>query len=114
MPVQTHIFVGDNLNILNVTSSLENLTKNILGDPLVQSTNVQRPLVRLGSCSSEAASAGWGHHIDLTGRGDGSRDGIVVLGDMQRRRRKGLSLSILDTFESRCASIGLRCGVGGG
>jgi hypothetical protein len=35
-----YILVGDNLDILNVASGFKNLSQNILGNPLVKTTDV--------------------------------------------------------------------------
>ena len=80
----TYILVRDNLNILNMTSGLEDLAQDILSDSLIQSTDIERSLVRLGRGSSEAGT-GRRHH-GLVGRGDGAGDRVVVLGDVQRRQ----------------------------
>lgn len=80
----TYILVRDNLDILNVTSRLEDLAQDILGDSLVQSTNIERSLIRFGRSSSEAGT-GRRHHGPV-GRGDGAGDRVVVLGDVQRRQ----------------------------
>lgn len=50
-----YILVGNNLHILNMTRSLKDLAKNVLGYTLLQASNVQRPLVRLRGCPSEVA-----------------------------------------------------------
>ncbi len=82
---QTYILIGDDFDILDMAGSLKDLAQNILGNPLVEATDVQGSLVRLGSRSSEIISAGWRHHAAIF-TADCSRDGVVVGGDVKRRR----------------------------
>lgn len=51
----TYVLVGNDLDVLNMSSSLEDLAENVLGNSLVQASHVQRALVRLGSCPTKVA-----------------------------------------------------------
>jgi hypothetical protein len=110
----THVLIRDDLHILYVTSSLEDLTKNILRNARVESTDVKRPLVRFGShTAGESTRAVWGHHTALIaghGGGNSRRDRVRVLRNVQRRRRhvSRVGLAILAAFEARSARVGLR------
>lgn len=77
----SYILVGDNLDVLDMTSSLKDLAQDILGDSLVETSDVQSPLVRLRS------STGGGHDATVLahGRGHASGDGVVAGVDVQRR-----------------------------
>ena len=119
----TYILIRDNLDVLNVTGSLEDLTENILCDTLVEAANVQSTLVRFGGSTSESSSTCRRHQSTLIGRkgrGNRSRDRVGILRDMQRRRREVgcIGLAILVAVEARGARIGLGrwwqlAGVGG-
>lgn len=65
MSDSAYILIGDDLDVLDMTSSLKYLTQNILRHPLVQAADVEGPLVRLGCCSTEAPGTGWGHDATL-------------------------------------------------
>lgn len=67
-----------------MTSSLEDLAQDVLGDSLVQSTDIERSLIGFGRSSSEAGT-GRRHHGPVGG-GDGAGDRVVVWGDVQRRQ----------------------------
>jgi hypothetical protein len=106
---RTYILVGDDLDVLNVTRSLENLTQNFLGHSLVQSTDIESTLVRLRGGATKATCAGGRHNASIvggSGRSDSSRDRVGVLRDMKRRR--GHRLAILTSFIARGASTSLR------
>lgn len=100
----TCVLVWDDLDTLNVTGSLEDLSKNIFGDTLVQSADIQCALVRLrGSTSAETTGAAGGHDlVDARHRGgDGRGDRVVVLRDVQGRRR------LLAILKARCTLVAL-------
>lgn len=80
----TYILVGDDFNILHMASRLKDLAQNILGDPLVEATDIEGSLVRLGGRSSETASTGRRHHVAIF-TADSSRDRVIVGGDVKRR-----------------------------
>lgn len=109
----THVLVRDDLHVLNMTSSLKDLAKNILCNTGVEPTDIERSLIRLGChAAGEGTGAGGRHHAALVaghGRGDGGRDGVRVLRNVQRRRRHvcRVGLAILAILEARSASIGL-------
>jgi hypothetical protein len=106
---KTYVLVRDDLDILNMTRGLKNLTQNFLGHSLVQSANVEGALVRLRGGATEATCAGGRHDTSLvrrSGRGDSSRDRVGVLRDMERWR--GHRLAILASFKARGASTSLR------
>ncbi len=93
--------VGDDLNALDVASSLEDLAQHVLGDPRVESTNVQGSFVRLGrgtarSIARTSTGAGGRHDTAGHGRADGSWDGVRVLRDNYRgeRRRRHVLLGV--------------------
>lgn len=106
-----YILVRDDFDVLDVTSSLEDLTQNILGDTGIQATDIQGPLVRLWrGATRKWAPAGRGQDLVAThGRGDSGRDWVGVGGDMQRRRRHvGVRATVLGVIVARSSSIGLR------
>jgi hypothetical protein len=89
---RTCSLVGNDLDALDVASGLEDLTQHVLSDSGVQSTNIQRALVRLrGSATRNVArlAAGRGHGVGAHGRADGGRDRVVVLRDDDRGERRG-------------------------
>lgn len=104
----TYILVRDNLDVLDVTSRLKDLSQNILRHTLIEATDVERPLVRFGSRSTKAGSRGENTASILRGpgRGDGGRDRIVVLRNVQRRRGNGLA--VLPAIEACGTRIWLR------
>lgn len=103
--------VGDDLDALDMASGFEDLTQNVLGDPRVQTTNVQCPLVRFRRSTARgvASSAGGRHDTTRHGRADRSRDGIGVLWDDhrgERGRRHVLLSAALLAIVARGASGG--------
>ena len=108
----TYVLVRDDLDILNVTSSFEDLTQNILSDARVQTTNIQGSLVGLrgGAANEGTGTAGGCHIIAGHGRGDSGRNWIGVGRDVQRRRRHVALVggAVLTIFVSGSTSIGLR------
>lgn len=88
----TNVLVRNNLNALDVTSGLEDLAQDVLGDSRVQATHIQSSFVRLGSRTTRdipSAAAGGRHDVCAHGRADGRRDGIRVLRDDDGRQRRG-------------------------
>lgn len=105
----TYVLIGDDLDVLDVAGSLEDLSQDILGDSRVQTTDVQRALVGLrGGAARERATAGRRHDLIAThGRGDGSRYRIRVGWDVQRWRRH-VGIGAVAIFVARSSSTGLR------
>lgn len=102
---KTYILVRDDLDVLNMACSLENLTQDFLSHSLVQSANVEGTLVGLRGGATEATCAGGRHDASLvggSGRSDSGRDRVGVLRDMKRWR--GHRLAILGRFKARGAS----------
>jgi hypothetical protein len=99
-----------------MTSRLEDLAENILGDARIQASNIERTLVGLGgrATTERAAAAGRDDAALVAARahrgGDGSRDRVRVLRNMQRRRRHvgGILASVLAVLVARSARVGLR------
>lgn len=54
---RTYVLIRDDLNTLNVSSSLENLLEDLLGDSGVQTTNVEGSLVWLRGGAARTAGA---------------------------------------------------------
>ena len=137
-PTGTYILIRDDLHILDMAGGLEDLAQDILSDALVQAADVQSSLVRLRRGTAEAGAA-WRHHAAVFhaavfhaavfhatvfhatvlhatvfttrhGRGDGCRDRVRVLGDVQRRRSHmgWVALAILAALEASRPRIGLR------
>ena len=74
-----------------MASGLKNLTQHILGDSRVQSSNIQRSFVWLGSSTARhiaRLAASRRHWATRQGRADGGWDGIVVLRDDYRSKRR--------------------------
>lgn len=109
-----HILVWDNLDVLDMARGLKDLTQHVLSDPLIQSANVEGPLVGLRRSSSEAG--GWGENstaVDArSGRGDGRRDWVRVLRNMEGRRGE-VSWVALAVLGGRGAHARLRRGRNG-
>jgi hypothetical protein len=84
------ILVRDDLNTLDVTGRLENLTKHVLGDPRIQPTNIQGSFVRFrGGATRDVAwsTAGRRHDIGAHRRANGRRDRVRILRDDDGRKR---------------------------
>lgn len=107
--IVTYVLIGDDLDVLDVTSSLEDLSQDILGDSRVQTTNVQRTLVGFGGgAAGKGATAGRRHDLVAAhGRGNGGRDRVRVGWDVQRWRRH-VGIGTVAIFVPRSSSIGLR------
>lgn len=106
-----YILVGDNLDVLDMASGLKDLTQHVLGDPLIQTANVEGPLVGLRRSSSEAGGRGENPTaVDArSGRGDGRRDWVRVLRNMEGRRGE-VSWVALAVLGGRGAHARLRRG----
>jgi hypothetical protein len=114
---RTDGLVRDDLDALNVASRLEDLTQHIFRDAWVQSSHVQRALVRLGGCTTghvaRAAAGGrhGGHGPAGQGRAHGGRDRVGVLGDDWGERRGHLLLlwsALIHSIVPRGARVGRR------
>jgi hypothetical protein len=108
------ILVRDDLDVLNVTRSLKDLTEDILGDTGIKSANIESPLIRLGrGTAGKWAGATRRHQAAFVTsashrRSDSGRDGICILRDMQRRgRQMARSTLVLTILVARSANIGL-------
>jgi hypothetical protein len=55
--IETYVLIRDDLNTLNVSSGLEDLLEDFLGDSRIQTTNVKSSLVGLGSGTARTAGA---------------------------------------------------------
>ena len=85
----TYVLVRDDLDVLHVSSGLEDLSQDFLGDPRVQSTNVQGSLVGLrgGAPDGAAGAHGRAKTVQAVGIRHVHGERIVVLGDVQAERR---------------------------
>ena len=85
----TYVLVRDDLDVLHVSSGLEDLSQDFLGDPRVQSTNVQGSLVGLrgGAPDGTASAHGRAKTVEAVGIGHVHGERVVVLGDVQAERR---------------------------
>ena len=83
----TYVLVRDDLDVLHVSSGLKDLSQDFLGDPRVQSTNVQGSLVGLrGGAPDGTASAHRGHNgAEIYWSADLTRHHVVVVGNVERR-----------------------------
>ena len=85
--IQTYVLVGDDLDVLDVARRLKDLAQDILSNPLVESAYIKCSLVGLwGRAASKGGSTGRRHEpavVTANGRRDGSRDRVVVLGDVE-------------------------------
>lgn len=93
----TYVLVGDDLDILHVSSGLEDLPENFFGDPWVQTTNVQRSLVGLRSGAPDGAASAHGRAkaIEAVGIRHVHRERVVVLRDVETERRlRGHALAV--------------------
>lgn len=105
----TYVLVGDDLDVLNVPSSLEDLSQDVLGNTRVQATDVQCALVGLGGGATwEWTTARRGHDLVAThGRCDGGGDRIVVGRDVKRRRGH-VGVRAIAVLVTRGSCVGLR------
>jgi hypothetical protein len=94
---RTDGLVWNDLDALDMPSSLENLTQHIFSYSGVQSSHIERSLIRFGrgATGDVAWPAAAGRHCMVEprvagqGRSHGGRDGIVVLRDHNGRERRG-------------------------
>jgi len=101
-PNATHILVRDYLDAKHVAGGFEDLLKDVLRDPGVQTTDVEGSLVGLGRSTTNISSSASGrHHAAGHGRSHGSGDRVGVLWDDHRRprgrrhvRRVGLAIAL--------------------
>ena len=85
----TYVLVRDDLDVLHVSSGLEDLSQDFLGDPRVQSTNVKGSLVGLRGGAPDGATGAHGRAktVQAVGIRHVHGERIVVLGDVQAERR---------------------------
>lgn len=68
---QTYILVGNDLNTRDVTSGTEDLAQDVFGDALIQASDIECTLVRLGRRSSYSATCTHRASQSGTARGHG-------------------------------------------
>jgi hypothetical protein len=93
----TYVLVRDNLDVLHVSSGLEDLPENLFGDPGVQTANVQSSFVGLrGGAPDGAASAhGRAKAVKAVGVRHVHGERVVVLRDVEAERRlRGHALTV--------------------
>ena len=85
----TYVLVRDDLDVLHVSSGLEDLPENLLGHPGVQTANVQSSFVGLGGSAPDGAASAHGRSkaIETVGIRHVHGERVVVLGDVQAERR---------------------------
>lgn len=105
----TYVLVGNNLDVLDVPSSLEDLSQDILGDARIQAADIERTLVRLwGGATRERTPAGRRHDLVAAHRrGDGCGNRIVV-GRNVKRRRWHVGVRSIAILITRGSCVGLR------
>lgn len=88
---RTHVLVGNDLDIDNMTGSLEYLLQDVLCDPVVETSDIKCSFVWLRSGPThKSTSTGGGHHAPRHRRSNRRRDRVGVLGDHNwRTRRRG-------------------------
>jgi len=111
----TYVLVRDDLDVLHVSSGLEDLSQDFLGDPRVQTTNVKGSLVGLrGGAPDGAASAhGRAKTVEAVGVGHVHGERVVVLRDVETERRlarHALAVAILIAGLARHTTHGGRHG----
>jgi hypothetical protein len=111
----TYVLVRDDLDVLHVSSGLENLSQDFLGDPWVQTANVKGSLVGLrGSAPDGTACAHWGTKtVKAVGVGHVHGERVVVLRDVEAERRlarHSLAVAVLIARLARHATHGGRHG----
>jgi hypothetical protein len=111
----TYVLVRDDLDILHVSSGLENLSQDFLGDPWVQTADVKGSLVGLwGGAPDGTAGAHWGAKtVKAVGVGHVHGERVVVLRDVEAERRlarHSLAVAILVARLARHATHGGRHG----
>ena len=80
----THVLVWYNLHALDMSRRLKNLLQNILCDSWIESTNIQRSLVRFWSSAPNACANRRSEVVAGHGSVDSRWDRIVVLRDVER------------------------------
>lgn len=85
----TYVLVRDDLDVLHVSSGLENLSQDFLGDPWVQTADVKGSLVGLwgGAPDGTAGAHRGAKTVKAVGVGHVHGERVVVLGDVQAERR---------------------------
>ena len=83
--VCTHVLIWYNLHVLHMSRRLKNLPQHILRDPRIKPTNIQRSLVRFGSCTTWAAAHRGGKVIAAESRSHSRWEWVIVLRDVERR-----------------------------
>jgi hypothetical protein len=111
----TYVLVGDDLDILHVSSSLENLPQDLLSDPGVQATNVKGSLVGLrgGAPDGTAGAHRRTKTVQAVGIGHVHGKRVVVLRDVEAKRRlarHALAVAVLIARLARHATHGGRHG----
>jgi hypothetical protein len=99
----TYVLVRDDLDVLHVSSGLENLPENLFGDPGVQTANIQSSFVGLRGCAPDGAASAHGRvhsveHVDLR---DIHWERVVVLRDVEAERwlrGHALAVAILEAL----------------
>lgn len=92
-----------------MTSSLEDLSQDILGDTRIQAADIEGTLIRLGrSTTRERTTAGRRHDLVAAhGRGDGRGDRVVV-GRNVERRGGHMGVRAIAVLVARGSCVGLR------
>jgi hypothetical protein len=106
----TYVLVRDDLDVLHVSSGLEDLSQNFLGDPRVQTANVKGSLVGLrgGAPDSTAGAHRGTKTVKAVGVGHVHGERVVVLRDVEAERR--LAVAVLIARLARHATHGGRHG----
>ena len=85
---ETYILVWDDLDVLDVSSRLENLLQDVFSDPGIQAADIQSPFVGFGGCAPRSRrSRGRGQATGIIARerrADGARNGVVISWDDDR------------------------------
>jgi len=111
----TYVLVRDDLDVLHVSSGLENLPENLFGDPGVQTANVQSSFVGLGGSTPDGAASAHGRTkaVETVGIRHVHGERVVVLRDVEAERRlarHSLAVAILIARLARHATHGGRHG----
>lgn len=99
----TYVLVRDDLNVLHVSSGLEDLPENLLGHPRVQTANVQSSFVGLGGSAPDGAASAHGRSkaVEAVGIRHVHGERVVVLRDVEAERRllgQALAVAILEAL----------------
>jgi hypothetical protein len=108
----TYVLVRDDLDVLHVSSCLEDLSQDFLGDPRVQTTNVKGSLVGLrgGAPDGTASAHGRAKTVEAVGIGHVHGERVVVLGDVEAERRLARHALAVAVLIARHATHGGRHG----